>query len=203
MQELFIMEFAKNDAFPVGGGLYVPVVRPDLRIVPPYTEWTFSGSMTRMPEFTAPALGNKENIVTVDANIPENANGVIYSLGGFSGGLSLYVQDGVLSYEYNLFEISRTHIRARNKVSAGKAKIEVITTYAEKRAAGPLDVVIMVNGKEVAKGHVPISAPVGFTANDCLDIGIDLGSPVSVDYFDNAPFMFNGVIDQVHVKYTD
>jgi len=202
MQELFIMEFARNNAFPIGGGLYVPVVRPDLRIVPPYTEWTFSGTMTRMPEFAAPALGNKENIVTVDANMPENANGVIYSLGGFSAGLSLYVQDGVISYEYNLFEISRTHIRAEKKVPAGPAKIEVITKYAEKRAAGPLDVVIKVNGAEIAKGRVPVSAPLGFTANDCLDIGSDLGSPVSVDYFDNAPFGFSGTIDQVHVKYT-
>ena len=202
MQELFIMEFAKNEAFPIGGGLYVPVVRPDLRIVPPYTEWTFSGTMTRMPEFAAPALGNKENTVTVNAIIPENANGVIYSLGGFSAGLSLYVLDGLLSYEYNLFEISRTHIKAKKKVSAGKAKIEIITNYAEKRPAGPLDVVIKVNGKEVAKGRVPVSAPLGFTANDCLDIGMDLGSPVSVDYFDNAPFKFNGIIDQMHVKYT-
>jgi arylsulfatase len=202
MQELFIMEFAKNDAFPIGGGLFVPVVRPDLRIVPPYTEWTFSGTMTRMPEFAAPALGNKENIVTVNAKIPENANGVIYSLGGFSAGLSLYMQDGLLSYEYNLFEISRTHIRAEKKLSAGEANIEVITTYAEKRAAGPLDVVIKVNGKEVAKGRIPVSAPLGFTANDCLDIGIDLGSPVSVDYFDRAPFKFNGSIDEMYVKYT-
>jgi hypothetical protein len=37
--------------------------------------------------------------------------------------------------------------------------------------------------------------------NDCLDIGTDLGSPVSVDYYDQAPFKFNGKIDKVHVKY--
>jgi len=58
-----------------------------------------------------------------------------------------------------------------------------------------------VNGQEVASGRVPISAPLLFTANDCLDIGSDLGSPVSLDYFDNAPFDFNGEIDQVHVQY--
>ena len=44
-------------------------------------------------------------------------------------------------------------------------------------------------------------APLAFTANDCLDIGTDLGSPVSLDYFDNAPFAFNGKIDEVKVKY--
>ena len=48
---------------------------------------------------------------------------------------------------------------------------------------------------------MPISAPLLFTANDCLDIGIALGSPVSLDYYDKAPFKFNGTIEQVHVKY--
>jgi arylsulfatase len=28
-----------------------------------------------------------------------------------------------------------------------------------------------------------------------------LGSPVSLDYYDKAPFKFNGKIEQVHVKY--
>ena len=70
MKELFTIEFAKNQGFPVGGGLFIPVVRPDLRISPPYREWTFTGAITRMPEFTAPKLGNAENLVTIDAEIP-------------------------------------------------------------------------------------------------------------------------------------
>jgi len=201
MQDLFLIEFAKNNGLPIGGGLYIPLVRPDLRITPPYTEWTFSGTMTRMPEFAAPSLGNKENIVTVTTKIPDNANGVVYALGGFSAGLSLFIKNGVLIYEYNLFELSRTQIKASGKLPKGDAKIEVITKYTEKRAAGPLNIVIKVNGKEVANGIVPVSAPLGFTANDCLDIGTDLGSPVSIDYFDNAPFKFNGTIDEVFVKY--
>ena len=60
---------------------------------------------------------------------------------------------------------------------------------------------LKVNGKVVAKGQVPVTAPLLFTANDCLDIGTDLGSPVSLDYFDKAPFAFNGRIDEVKVKY--
>ena len=48
---------------------------------------------------------------------------------------------------------------------------------------------------------MPVSAPLLFTANDCLDIGIDLGSPVSVDYYDQAPFKFNGKIEGARVKY--
>ena len=119
----------------------------------------------------------------------------------FSGGLSCYVKDGALCYEYNLFEIQRTR-SAQEKLPTGKVKIEIETSYAIPQPAGPLDVTMKVNGKIVAEGKVPVSAPLLFTANDCLDIGADLGSPVSLDYFDNAPFKFNGKIERVHVKYT-
>jgi hypothetical protein len=201
MKELFLIELTKNKGLPVGGGMWIPILHPELKVAPPYTSWTFPGAITRMPEFAAPALGNKDNIVSVDIDVPANANGVIYALGGFSGGLALYVKDGVLSYEYNLFEIQRTHIKAKSKLPTGKAKIEVETTYVDPKPAGPIKVALRVNGEEVASGVVPVSAPLIFTANDALDFGIDLGSPVGIEYYDQAPFKFNGIIDGAKVKY--
>ena len=202
MKELFLIEFTKNKGLPIGGGLWVVVFHPELRAVPPYTSWTFPGAITRMPEFAAPALGNKDNVVTVEVEVPSDANGVIYALGGFSGGLTLYVKDGSLAYEYNLFEIARTHIKAKDKLPTGNVKIEVETSYVEPKPAGPLNVVLKVNGKEVASGVVPVSAPLLFTANDGLDFGIDLGSPVGLEYYDQAPFKFNGTIEGAQVRYT-
>jgi arylsulfatase len=201
MKEVFLIEAAKNKALPIGGGLWVVVLHPELRIAPPYTEWTFSGDMVRMPEFCAPALGNKPNIVTIDAVVPANANGVLYKLGANSGGLTCFVEDGMLCYEYNLFIIQRTKIRASEKLPTGRVKIEIETNYVVPRPGGPLKVTMKVDGKIFAEGTVPISAPLCFTANDCLDIGIALGSPVSLDYYDKAPFKFNGTIEQVHMKY--
>ncbi|MFL0793409.1 MAG: hypothetical protein AB8B70_09625, partial [Prochlorococcus sp.] len=58
-----------------------------------------------------------------------------------------------------------------------------------------------LNGNELCSGTVPVAAPLLFTANDCLDIGQALGSPVSLDYRERAPFKFNGTIDQVHIRY--
>jgi arylsulfatase len=84
---------------------------------------------------------------------------------------------------------------------AGKMKIEVETTYVERRPTGPLRVVIKVDGRQVATGVVPMSAPLGFTANDALDFGIDLGSPVGIEYYDQAPFKLNGRIGQARVNY--
>ncbi len=186
LKDIFLIEATKNKALPIGGGLWVPLLHPEMRISPPYTEWTFSGDTVRMPEFCAPALGNKPNIVIIDAEIPANANGVLYKLGANSGGLTCFVEDGVLCYEYNLFIIQRTKIRAKKKLPVGKVKIEVETVYAVPRPGGPLNITMKVNGEVFATGQVPISAPLLFTANDCLDIGIALGSPVSLDYYDKA-----------------
>jgi arylsulfatase len=201
LKDMFLIEAAKNNVLPIGGGLWIPMLHPELRISTPYKEWTFSGDMTRMPEFTAPALGNKNNLVSIDVDIPANANGVLYAIGGFSGGLSTYVKDGTLRYEYNLFEIQRTRVCSPAKLPTGNVKIEVETVYAERKPAGPLNVTLKANGAIVAKVLVPISAPLLFTANDGLDIGTDLGSPVSLDYFDKAPFSFKGKIAEVRVKY--
>jgi len=128
---------------------------------------------------------------------------VLYKLGGYSGGLTCFVDDGYLCYEYSLFIIQRTKIRSKSKLPIGNVTIEIETAYAERRPAGPLDITLKFNGAVVAEGRVPVSAPLLFTANDCLDIGIALGAPVSDDYYDRAPFKFNGRIAQVHVKYVE
>ena len=203
LKALFLIEATKNKVLPIGGGLWVAALHPEQRITTGYKEWTFAGNMTRMPEFTAPKLGSTNNLVTVDAEIPPDANGVLYALGSFSGGLTTYVKGGKLCYEYNLFEIERTRFCSQQNIPTGNVKVEVETTLAEKKPAGPLNVKLKVNGKEAASGKVPISAPLLFTANDCLDIGTDLGSPVSLDYFEKAPFAFNGKIAEVRVKYLD
>jgi arylsulfatase A-like enzyme len=200
MKDIFLIEATKNKVLPIGGGLWI-YLHPEMRMAPPYAEWTFSGDTVRMPEFCAPALGNKPNVVTIDAEVPANANGVLYKLGANSGGLTCYVEDGVLCYEYNLFIIQRTKIRAKQKLPVGRVKIEVETAYAEPKHSGPLNITMKVNDEVVATGQVPIYAPLAFTANDCLDIGIALGSPVSLDYYDKAPFKFNGTIEQVRVGY--
>jgi arylsulfatase A-like enzyme len=203
MQDLFLVESTKNLNLPIGGGLWTPVFHPEDKPSTPYREWTFAGTVVRMPEFAAPKLGNKSNKVTIEVDLPENASGVLYSLGGFSGGLSCYMVDGQLCYEYNLFEIERTHIKSQGKLPAGKAKIEVETRLVHQGPGSPLAVTIKVDGREVAKGEVPLSAPLTFTANDCFDVGTDLGSPVSVDYFDHAPYDFTGTIERLHVEYVD
>ena len=137
----------------------------------------------------------------MEIEVPANANGVLYALGGFSGGLTLYVKDGVLSYEYNIFEIDRIKIRSKETLPVGKVKVEVESKLTASYS-GPMDVTLKVNGMAVAQGRVPMTAAFHFTGNDCLDLGSDLGSPMSLDYYDQAPFAFNGTIGTTRIVYS-
>ena len=202
MKELFAIEAAKNDVLPVGAGLWVVVFHPEYRISVPYTEWDMTGDTVRVPEFCAPALGNKPNTVTLHATLPERANGVLYKLGGAGGGLTCFLVDGVLTYEYNLFLVQRTTIASPDPLPSGDVTIEVETTYVEPRPGGPLSVTLRVDGAEVSSGVVPISAPLLFSANDCLDIGRAYGGAVSRVYADRMPFAFEGTIGKVHIAYS-
>ena len=92
-------------------------------------------------------------------------------------------------------------LRSQGKLPTGKVQIEIETNHDQPMPRGPLDVTMKVNGSIVAEGTVPVTCPIAFSANECLDIGVALGSPVSLDYYDKAPFRFNGTIDRVHVAY--
>lgn len=201
LKQAFSAAAEDNQVWPVGGGLWSIVFHPEDAPSNPATEFTYTQEVVGVPEFTAPKVGARSNLVTIEAELKPDSQGVLYALGAFSGGLALWVDDGKLNYEYNLFEIERTQIATSAPLPTGKVTIEVETRKTSDKHAGPLDVTIRVNGTEVAKGMVPRSAPVAFTANDAFDVGRDSYSPVSLAYFDQKPFAFNGTIDQLKVKY--
>ena len=64
-----------------------------------------------------------------------------------------------------------------------------------------MDITLKVNGEVVAQGRVPAAMSLHFTSNATFDIGSDLDSPVSLDYFDQAPFAFNGTIGTTKIIY--
>lgn len=197
MKTQFLEVAKENKAFPIGAGLWTRL-HPEDRVKTPYTRWQFDATTVRMPEFTAPGLGRESNCVTVEAELPENASGVLYALGGASGGLTLYMDRGRLVYEYNMMIIERYGVGTADKLAAGKHRIEVDTTIAKPGA--PAEVVLSVDSKEVARTTVARTVPAAFTASETFDVGVDLGSPVSLAYFDRRPFSLEGKIESVGVS---
>ncbi|WP_295401886.1 arylsulfatase [uncultured Thiocystis sp.] len=197
MKADFLKVAEENKAFPIGAGIWLRL-HPEDRVKTPYNHWEFDASTTRMPEFTAPGLGRESTHVTIDAELGEQASGVLYALGGASGGLTLYLDRGHLVYEYNMMIIERYGVATADKLAPGKHRIEVDTTIAKPGA--PAEVVISVDGSEVTRTTVARTVPAAFTASETFDVGVDLGSPVSRDYFERRPFRFDGKIARVLVE---
>jgi len=60
--------------------------------------------------------------------------------------------------------------------------------------------VLSVDGKEVARTTAKMSVPAAFTASESFDVGTDLGSTVSRNYYERRPFKFDGQIKKVTVE---
>ena len=103
-------------------------------------------------------------------------------------------------YEYNMMIIERYIARSASKVPAGKRRIEVTTRLDSPKPLSPAEIILKVDGQEVARTTVKRTVPAAFSASETFDVGVDLGSTVSLDYFDRGPFKFDGKIGKVEVQ---
>ena len=182
---------------PIGGGLYM-LLNPAEMKRSANTEWTLYGGMTRIPESQAPNVRNGNLKVQIDAGIPENANGVLFAMGGYAGGVTLYAWKGELRYEYSSLLMRRTHIVV-GRLPLGDVRIEMEMRTPPGRAT-PAELTFRIDGAQVASGTVDRTIPAGFTASETFDVGRDTSSPVANDYFELAPFPFNGDLKRLHFQ---
>ena len=143
----------------------------------------------------------RSTLAVIDAEIGRNAEGVLFALGGISSGFTVYMDKGFLKAEYNAMTLNRYKIASTAAILTGKVRIEVETRYDKMERLAPATVTLTVNGKQVGQGRIERSVPGGHTSSETFDVGKDLGSPVSLDYYDRAPFKFNGKIEKIQIRY--
>ena len=202
LKALFDKEATENHVYPIGASLYTAIFSPSELPSSPLKEWSFYEGQDRIPEAMAPKfLSGRSSLAVIDAEIGKDAEGVLFAVGGISGGFTVYMDKGFLKAEYNAMTLNRYKMVSESAIPTGKIKIEVETKYDSKDRMAPATVTLKVNGKEVGQGRVERSVPAVFTASETFDVGVDLGSPVALDYYDKAPFRFNGKINRITIKY--
>jgi len=202
MQDAFLVEAANNKVFPIGGSLYVVAYHPEEMKATTLREWNMFGGMTRIAESQAPKfMSGFSSVSTIDADISDNASGVLFAVGGISAGFTVFMDQGVLHAEYNAMTLNRYKVQSEDKIPGGKVKIEVMVTAHSKKPLSPSVITLKVNGKTVGEVTAETTVPAIFTASESFDIGMDYGSAVSLDYHDRIPFKFNGEIEKVNIKY--
>ena len=204
LKALFDKEATDKLVYPIGASMYTVFFSPSELPSSPLTEWSFYEGQDRIPEAMAPKFASgRSTLAVIDAEIGKDAEGVLFALGGISSGFTVYMDKGFLKAEYNAMTLDRYKIASESAIPTGKVKIEVETRYDTQERMAPATVTLTVNGKQVGQGRIERSVPAAHTASETFDVGTDLGSPVALDYFDRAPFRFNGEIEKIHIAYID
>jgi arylsulfatase len=198
LKRLFDLEATKYNVFPLDDRK-AERTNPDLagrpQVVQGSTQLLYPG-MRRLGENTAINTKNKSHSVTAELEIPlSGAEGVIAAHGGHMGGWSVYVHEGKLKYHYNFLGLLRAEVTATSTLLAGKHQVRMEFTYDLGKGAA---ITLYVDGKKVGDGRVARTHAFLFSMDETMDVGCDVGEPVSPDYGprDNV---FSGKVNWVQI----
>jgi arylsulfatase len=84
-------------------------------------------------------------------------------------------------FEYNLMIIDRSITKSAKKIAPVTHAVVISTTLKAPKPGAPADIVLTLDGKEIARTTAMMPVPAIFTASESFDVGVDLGSVVSRD----------------------
>ncbi|HWQ19541.1 MAG TPA: sulfatase-like hydrolase/transferase, partial [Methanotrichaceae archaeon] len=188
MQERWWAEASKYNVLPL-----------DDRIGSRYTASPVAGKFTYYPkdekvmEPEIPDTHNSSYSITAEADVPESgAEGVLFSIGGRFAGLSLYVQDKHLVFDYNFVGLKHYTITSRDEMPTGPSTLSfAFNKTGAYRGLGTL----YINGKEEGQTTLTHTVPVRYSYEEGMEIGKDPQTPVNESY--KSPFRFTGTLKRV------
>lgn len=164
------------------------------------SEYVYLTPLVGLPEASAPDLKSKSFAISAEVKIADNANGMIFTQGGNTGGWGFYLLNGKLTATHNYLDIERYTVTSDKALPAGEHDVKMSFSYDGKKGevgkSGTIS--LYVNGKQVGKGKVGKTTPMKYSLSENQDIGTDTGTPVTYDY--REPFDFQGTLGKVVVK---
>jgi arylsulfatase len=185
LQRLFELEAVKYNVFPLDDRK-AERANPDLAgrpsVVRGTTQLLFPG-MRRLQENAVINTKNKSHSVTAELDVPASgAKGVIVAQGGNMGGWSLYAHEGKLKYFYNFLGILHFDVTATSNLPAGTHQARMEFAYDGGGLGKASTVTLYVDGAKVGGGRIGRTHALFFSMDETLEVGLDVGEPVSPDY---------------------
>ncbi|MDD4651205.1 MAG: arylsulfatase [Methanothrix sp.] len=155
--------------------------------------FTYLPGVEKIMEPAIPDTRNSSYTLTAYVNNSgNNSEGVLFSIGGRFAGLSLYVKDKHLIFDYNLFGLKHYVIRSKIEVPEGAATLGFVFDKTGKwKGTGSL----FINGKEEGKVDMRFTVPGRYSFEEGLEVGQDPQTPVTDEY--KSPFKYNGGLEKV------
>ncbi len=197
LQALFDQQARANGVYPLDDRGPARAVNARPSILGERKSFTLHAGSVRIPEDLVRSTFNRSFRIDAELQLPKSgaANGVVTTAGGYFAGFSLFVKEGRPMYTYNYFGSQYTTLAGEQPLPAGKVKLSYDFTY-DGGGLGKGGVArLLVNDRQVAEQRIERTVPLGFSADETLDVGMDTGTPGSDLYEGNFPF--SAAIDQV------
>ena len=200
MQELFLLEAAKYNVFPLDNSILERLLTPRPSATAGRKLFTYSGVVAGIPGGNAPNILNKSYTITAEIEIPANAaDGMLVTTGGRFGGYGLYIHKGKPVFLYNFVDIERFRWEGSDVLAAGKHTIEFDFASDSHNLGSGGTGVLKVDGKEVASQKIPHTVPALMPWDETFDVGMDTRTGVEDNDY-QVPFAFTGTIDKLTVQ---
>jgi arylsulfatase A-like enzyme len=163
----------------------------------------FYPGMSHLSENSVLSVKNKSFSVTAEVVVPNGPpNGTIIAQGGAIGGWSFYAKEGKTKFTYNLLGIQSFTAEAAQPLSGGTHQVRAEFAYDGGGFAKGGNVSLYYDGEKVGEGRVGATQPFIFSADEGLDVGIEMGTTVAPD-IDVDSSSFTGEINWVELKLGD
>ncbi len=160
---------------------------------PKIGSFTYYPGAEKAMEPDIPDTHNSSYNISAYVDIPQTgAEGVLFSIGGRFAGLSLYVQNSHLIYDYNFLGLKHYIITSKDKVPTGLSTLGFSFNKTGRfKGVGTL----FINSKQEGQTVIPMTVPTRYSYDEGLEIGKDPQTPVTENY--TSPFKFNGTLEKV------
>lgn len=200
MQDLFLLEAAKYNVFPLDNDLLVRATTPRPSAIAGRTAFTYTGAISGLPTGNAPNILNKSYTITADIEIPPTgADGVLVTEGGRFGGYALYLLNEKPVFVYNMLGLAHFRWEGPDALKPGKHTV-VFDFKSDGPGMGKGGTgVLTVDGNQAATQQIPHTIPFLMPWDDTFDVGMDTRTGVEENDY-QVPFAFTGSIDKLTVQ---
>jgi arylsulfatase len=153
--------------------------------------YSYFPPITRIPTAASAPIGGRSWDFVAHIVRPAGSDGVLYATGTENSGLSIFIQNDLLVFDYNYFG-EHWVAESTRPVPEGLCTVGVQFRRAKRDAT----VTLLINGEPSGDRHLPrfmrMMSSVG------ASVGFDDGSPVSDRY--TGPFPFCGLIKRIDIR---
>lgn len=202
MQELFFVEGAKYQVFPLDNSIQARMFSPRPSYTAGRKNFTYNQPISGLPNPNAPNILARSYTITAEIDVPAgDTSGMIVTDGGRFGGYGLYLMKGKPVFVYNRLALDRYRWEGK-PLAPGKHTLEFDFAYDGPGFAKGGTGILKVDNQPVATKTIPETIPSILTIDESLDIGLDTRSPVDDNDYE-LPFKFEGTINKVTIDLKD